>query len=200
MKKTKYSKNNINNQAEEKPKQNILKNKALWGLIIIVLMFGSVISFGFFNKNNNATNTNKVEYNGYTFTNNGKGWITDYKGQQVAFGYTPNEVTDINLEKLTFGNKFEYIIFKPGEFDENNYEVNRLRSLLALNGIKVYPACIEEKNCGNLPVNACNENAIYLKLGNETKGYWDTCYILESKSEDMLKLIDRFIYNVYGIA
>lgn len=199
MKKIKYSKNAVSFGREVEAKQSILKNKRFWGVIIILIMLGSVLAFGFFNVDNSDVSSKKVEYNGYKFINKGQGWITTYNGQEVAFAFKPDEIVDIKIENFGFGFNNGYIAFKPGEFSENSYEVNRLKGLLSLKGINVFAACVEEEGCGNLPITGCAENVIYLKLGNESSGYWDTCYILETKPDDAFRIIDRFIYNVYGI-
>ncbi len=204
MKKKKYSKvaaglASKNEAGSLHLRSNFLKNKAFWGLLIIILMFGSVISFSFFYRDTDEQGGNKAEYRGYIFVNNGEGWVTEFNGQQVAFEYNPREVEDINMEKFGFGFTEGNIAFDPGEFKSNSYEIGRLRALLSLKGISVFPACIKEEGCEDIPIVKCEERIIFLKLGNETKGYWDTCFVLEAKSSDILKAIDRFIYDVYGI-
>ena len=200
VKKKKYSKNIVSINETNQKKEGILKNKGFWGLIIIFLMLGSVLSLSFFYKGDDQM-TDKVEYNGYVFVNNGNGWTTNFQGQEVAFEYLPKDLEDIQVEKpnlIISGSQYS-IGFIPGEYSEESYEVLRLKSLLVLKGINAFPGCLKEENCGNLPLVKCNDNTIILKSGNETKGYYDNCYIIEGDNEGMLKAINKFIYLAYGI-
>ena len=199
MKKKKYSKEAANSSNQVIQSRNIFKNKGLWGLFFIILMIGSVLSLGFFNSDNNE-GANKMEYNGYLFVNNGQGWITNIQGQQVAFEYLHNELQDTKAENLKINNNEIFLAYLPEEFNENSYEIMRLKGLLSIKGISAFPACLQDEGCGDLPIKQCGENTIIIKAGEQNKGYFNgKCYVLEGKNNDLIKIMNKFIYKIYGI-
>ena len=66
MKKRKFSKDSINKP--ELKKNNLLRNKGFWGLLIIVVMVGSIFAFSAFYSSEQNTE-NILEYNGYKLIN-----------------------------------------------------------------------------------------------------------------------------------
>ena len=197
MKKKKYSKDGasitqVNNE------NKLLKNKSFWGLIVIVIMISSVFAFSAFNTNNGD---NSLEYKNYKFFNRGKGWETKLNGQDVSFLYNPKEVENIPVLGSNINSNEIYLVVDSQELSEYGYEVNRINSFLNLKGIRTYNACLNEQHCGDLPVVNCDKgNVLILRTGNKSSIYNEEgCIVIEGESSDYMKVVDRFIYEIYGI-
>ncbi len=198
MKKKKYSKESIsNNYLENKKKRKFMP---IIVIIIIFLMVGSTVFVAFLDEE--PENNNIIEYNNYKFQKGQQGYTIDYSGIKIGFEYLPNEVKDIMIENTETLGKDTYILFDPDELKEDSLEINRLRSLLSVKKISAFPACIKTNGCSNIPVITCKEakNYLFIKFKNETKiTKEDGCIVMETKDQDSFRIIERFIYNLYGI-
>ena len=199
MKKKKYTKNFLENEPVNKKKKT--KTGPIMVLIIIVLMVGSTLYLSLSNTDK-FDNTNIIEYNNYKFQREQQGYSLKYNDIKIGFEYLPEEIknipilTDIELDKET------YILFDPEELKEDSLEINRLIALLYVKNIRAYPACIKEKGCGNIPIINCKtaKNYLFITFKNETKiTREDGCIILQTNQAEIFRVIDRFVYNIYGI-
>lgn len=198
MKKKKYSRDLANNSIKLNKKQSIFKNKGFWGLIVIIIMVGSVLSFSAFYSDNGQKQ--KVKYNDYTFVNNNGGWVTKLNGQDASFYYLPSEVQDINSD-FTIRNNEMYYVLKSENLSEYGNEVSRLKTFLNFKNIGVFRGCFSDEDCGDYPVVDCNNgNVITLNIG-ENNIFTDEkgCINIIGHSEDYMMVVDRFIYNLYGL-
>ena len=202
MKKRKYSKELVKNlnQSSDK-KQSVFKNKSLWGLFIIVVMIGSVFAFSaFYSVQDN--NDNRIEYKGYVFINKGNGWETSFNGQVVSFLYSPLDVEDIPVLGININSNEVYFVIESLDIDENGYEIGRLKAFLGLKGINSYFGCLNEDNCGDYPIVNCNSNNVIIFRTSEKNSIYraeNGCNIIEGKNTEYMKVIDRFIYGIYGL-
>lgn len=197
MKKKKYSKENIVNTDIAKS-SSLFKNKSLYGLMIIVVMIGSVFAFSAFYSSDNS---NVLEYNNYKFVNRGNGWETKINDQDVSFLYNPGDVKDIPYFNLNFLENDAYIVVDTESLSEYGYEVSRIRDFLRLKKINTYFGCLNQENCKeDYPIVECGkENVIILKEGTNRIYNENNCLVIEGESSDYIKVVDRFIYGIFSI-
>lgn len=206
MKKKKYSKNNIQEVQNNKPKQSFFHDKRKTSLAIgsgiIFLMIFSVVGYSFIGDDQNQ-NPKEEDYNGYKFSNYQGGWSANINGRQIVFENNPKDLENIkfSLGLTTIKDKI-YILMDPEENKQSDEEIQRLKALLLTARQNVYTACTKEEKCDDLPIIDCmNPNTvIYLKLGPILKGYKDeNCIVLEAPKDSQNKIIERFYYKISGV-
>lgn len=203
MKKKKYSKTLVeaSSISTETKSNSLLKNKGFWGLVIIIVMIGSVFSFSLF-YSGTGSESNTLEYNNYKFVNRGKGWETKLNGQDVSFYYSPNDVMDIPFYNVNLDSSEIYFVMGDSDISEYGYEISRLKSFLAMKGIKSYVGCFTEDNCGDYPIVNCSKNKVLVLKTSERNSIYtdgDGCVVIEGKTTEYIKSVDRFIYALYGV-
>ena len=201
MKRKKYSKNNVIINLDSSIKgKSLFKNKGFWGLIIVVIMIGSVISFSAYYSDNNS-NQNQIEYNVYKFVNRGNGWETVFNGQVASFFYSPQEVQDITVNNINLNTNEVYFVIESKDINEYSYEINRIKSFLTLKGINSYVGCLDKENCGDYPLVNCLDNKVIIFRTSEKNLIYneEECVIIEGQTTDYMLVVDRFIYYLYGV-
>lgn len=211
MRKKKFSKDRaqkVNTEIKQAKKIN-KKMLIIVGFILFTMVF-SAIAISFFNRGNSGPTVEKIEYNGFKFRNINNIWSSTINGIQYNFEYSPADVKDIksiDLKIQDFNRKI-YLLFDPGEFNENSKELLRLRIFLLGLNPSVNLACIKEDDCGDLPIINCDAESesdpgadfVYLKIGENTQIYKEgICVVLESKKGMEVAVINRFMYNLFGV-
>ncbi len=164
-------------------------------LLMIFSIFGVVISsFG-----NSTDNTQKIDYNGYSFVFDGNIWFTFKDKQKIEFNFDPRELDSFDIGKLNslvYGNNKIYISFNPEENLEN--EANKLRSILSIITQKqVFLSCYEDnKGCEELPLKTCEDSregvlVIIIKNGEFNIEEDSGCIGIIGESLDFYKIIDK---------
>ena len=204
MKKRKLSKNRDIGTTEE-VKASFFNKKNIGLFVVGGLVFLMIFSiFAISLDNGTSSNTNKFEYNGYSFIQNNNGlWDTNINGANYQFEYNPEDVENIqsiDLRNINFQNKV-YIIFNPDEFGENSQELLRIKQFFYSRGVASVLSCIKEQGCGDLPIADCSSgNNLYFKNGNNSKIYQDgNCLVLDAKPGEEPLIINRFIYGLLGV-
>lgn len=159
-----------------------------------------------------------VEYNGYTFVQNGSFWTTRLRVNDqlydIDFRYHPQEVVNIPVEG-TLGDHFQdevvYLTIDPT--DERTAE----NSYLALGAVEVasklttpfdrivVPACTvnETQSCVGRPIVTCDSNVsvVYMKLANDTRIILDdNCVTIQGSGENFVKAAELAVFRWLGIA
>ena len=142
------------------------RNQFLIGTIMIFIMMLSV--FGIAMSSVGKQETDKVNYNGFEFTNQNNLWILQFENLDFWFKYNPNEIEieDINAseEFNLFENYYNQVLYVYSEDREAELEVYR-----NLNQVveRIQPACLEQENCeGNFPLVNCEKNSIIIQENN----------------------------------
>jgi len=173
-------------------------NQLLIGLIFIFLMVLSTFGYSLSSGDEEAQGSENIEYNGYKFTKNNDYWLMDIQGMQFAFHYNPKEVNLIpgNVSYLnSYMGKPLYIQSENGDASSEIYmNLNQIAQ-------RIQYACINGSNCtGDYPTKDCDSNFIIIKEDNITGIEQDNgCVFLQGPEEDMLKIVDEFLFKIMGI-
>lgn len=188
------------------------KERKKWGLIVflVFIMIGTSFSFVFFGF---SPVSEKIKYNGYTFTfiSSQNIWIAKINGRQAAFNFVPMDVANINIS-----GEIAAMLRDKVEIDVT-YDINstfaqpialvqhQLGLVLAQYNIFVRKG-FTLNNTFNLPIITCkdatlNTPVIYFKYSNTTQAHVDgNCIIAEAATDaDIIKIKDRLLYGVLGV-
>ena len=157
----------------------------------------------------------RVIYNYYEFNQKAGHWYFEWQSENTIYNiplrYNPKEVEDVPIEGTlneSFNRPEIYITFNP---DDANYTVLALAagelSLNMVRALKVKPVASCTINstdaCTDQPIVTCenkNKSVILLRdkgsPGILLKG---NCVVLLGKNLDLIKSIDRLLYQWYGI-
>ena len=176
--------------------------KAQWmSLVIIFLMASSTLGYIGFTSDSEQIQDG-VEYNGQEFLSTSDNrWVTVINNVQFIFDYSPEELNDILIPELNFGNKV-YIIFDHNETNSYlDYNVQKLSYTLQATNRAVINACDKEEGCPeNAPIKDCTEDAVYLKITEENKVYNEgKCIVVEGDNEGITKSIDKIDIKLVGL-
>ena len=190
----------ITSRHDEEKKQR--RTRLVLGFFLIFIMLFSTLGYAFSYISNQATqNTQTAEtinYNGFQFTNQNGFWISSVNGNSFILRNNPNEVPEI-ISKLngisSYKNKPLYI------FSESIEAESEIRTNMAIFSERIQNACIEGASCeGNFPIKNCNDNLIIIKKGEqESVTQENNCVYIIGKQENLGKLADRFLLNIFGI-
>jgi len=178
--------------------------KAQWmSLFIIFLMASSTIGFIGITSNSEEPQTGKsIKYNGQKFSSTlDNRWVTIIDGVQFIFDYSPEELNDLAVPELNFGNKV-YIIFDHNKTNSYlNYNVQKLSYTLQATNRAVINVCDKEEGCPeNAPIKDCTEDVVYLKITEENKVYNEgKCIVVEGDNEGITKSIDKIDIKLVGL-
>ncbi|MBI4146551.1 hypothetical protein HY489_04400 [Candidatus Woesearchaeota archaeon] len=155
-----------------------------------------------------------VEYNYYIFTQIEGLWETTVKerGQEytATFRFNPTEVENlpVNGNKTGFRKPPIYLTFDPDASKDQFKYLALATTELSLHLIRglnqsVEAACTknETQACADRPIINCKSNAsvIYLLPKAPAQITLDNCITLSGEGIDLLKSVDRLLYQLYGI-
>ena len=184
--------------------------KRRWGLILflVVIMVGTSFSFVFYGF---APTTQKVKYNGISFSSGNQIWTAKIKGQEAAFSFLPADVQDISVKndfsKILSG---KYEIDTTSEVNSTNKEYIALAEHqmgLTLGSYNIYLSKgFTSNNSFNLPIISCSSATqytpvIYFRHSNSTSiSVQDNCVIAEASSDtEFIRVKDRLLYGILGV-
>jgi hypothetical protein len=154
-------------------------------------------------------------YNGFIFIKRDNLWHTEWQRGDLLynlhFHYSPAHVDQISVTGSLNENQDTskvYVTFNP--LEENISLIGLAASELSLNlvkglGTKITPACTknETPGCHDRPIITCdntNESVFYVKTGKETGIFLDgNCVVIQGSGNDLLKAVDKTLYDFYGI-
>jgi hypothetical protein len=186
----------VSKKQEDKKRK---RNQLAVGGVLILIMFMSVLGYSIGKDQNNSNE--KVTYNGFNFIKEDNLWILNKDNFKFYFQYNPNEVEKISttlklLDKYT--DKPLYVYSANSETEAEIY-----RNLFYYNKIvqRIQNACPEGEKCSSeLPIKTCSDNFIIIKESNSSSVKQDNnCVFIEGKSEDLIKIIDSFLFKITGV-
>ena len=155
----------------------------------------------------------------YSFVKFDNLWYTQFKSPKgsrlynVQFRFSPKEVEDIAIHgKLnssifdnatsyyaTFdpkGNDFSHVALAVGDFNQHMTNIFFKQPIAACDKNGTF-------DCKNRPIITCDntqELVLYVKESNKSDVYYDNnCIVVEGKGFDLVKEIDRVLYDFYEI-
>lgn len=179
----------------EREKGTKRKQIIIGGSLAFLMIFG-VLGFalqGGRGDNNNGS-SNSTIYNGFEFKYIDGFWIID----NFAFRYNPQQVPDIGfgLKDKTFYQGFPAYIYSENDEAETEARVN-----LRLIAQRVQNACIESEECSeDFPIKTCEDNLIIIRENNISLiRQENSCVYIEGPKEELVELIDQFLFKILGI-
>ncbi len=194
-------------QHEKKQK----RNQIIIGVILVVVMFGSVFGIITMNVDNSEPSGNVVEYNDYEFINQGTMWYLTIGERDFAFQYNPYQVQEefnITIKDLKLLNQYAGMPLYINSQENINIEGEIAR---IFNGVslRIQRACLNQENqsiidnCDiNLPLKDCSDNFIIVRTSQDGKNkifQENNCVFIEGKQENLIKLADEYLFQVIGI-
>lgn len=171
------------------------RNQIIVGIALVFLMVLSVLGFALQGGTGNQEE-DKIVYNGLEFRYIDGFWRIG----NFAFKYNPEQVPEIGfgLKGFTFYQRLPVYIYS-----ENNGAEIEIRMNLELIAERVQRACIDEQGieCSEeLPVKTCEDNFIIIKEGNVSSiRQENNCVYIEGSEQELLKLVDQFLFKILGI-
>lgn len=160
-----------------------------------------------------------VYKNAYSFVNLDKLWytqLTSPKGTKVyslALRYSPRDLKDIIIEGdldskffdsqnefyVTFnplGKSLPYVALAVADFDTHMSKVFEKNPISACDRN-------ETESCKVRPIVTCSDSdklVLYIKEADKFRTYFsNNCIVVEGSELDLVKGVDRILYNLYGI-
>ncbi len=182
---------------EKKKKQKRIQ--IIFGIILVGLMILSTAGYAFtnFKSKEELEKNEKIIYNGKEFIKYPQAWVLE-ENPRIVLANSPKEVP----QELFFVNTFEhyedvplYLEEKSGIPDYLIYENFRNTAL------RIQKACFKEPCSGDFPIKNCTNNFIILEI-NETLQeirQEQGCVFIKGPQENMSKIIDSFVLEVFKI-
>lgn len=216
-------------EIKEDPKANSKSNLNFFIVIgVIIILFAAIFAIRIFLKPEKMTieemivktlqgDTNpetNYMYDGYVFVKVEPLWYTQWQVEDTLFNiplhYGPLELEDIKAEgelDERFNTGHYYITFDPygDDFAHVAVAAGEIgRNLVEGLGAKISSACYKNHSvCEGKPIITCdntNESVIYIKEADDAKIVMDgNCLVLQGEGEELLKVVDRVILQLYGI-
>ena len=160
---------------------------------------------------------NNYMYNGFSFVKFDGLWFTQIEKDgyiiDVTLRFGPKDVEDVPILidlSLIDAEKYPEIYMTINPFTNDPTYQTLAAAELSLNlvnamGINPIAACTKQDNnaCLNRDIINCSYDfapIIYLQENDEYGVYQNnTCYVVQGQGFNLLKSVDRFIYNMYGI-
>lgn len=184
-------------QSEENRKK---RNGLILGGILIFIMLFSVLGYSFLGGGKQES-SQKIIYNGFEFEEQNGFWNTYLDKFIFTFKYNPKQIDVINA-KL---NHLEEYLGKPLyiSLENNEAQMEIYRNLFYQNKIvqRMQSACLMGEKCDEeMPIKNCEENFIIIKEGEVGQlKQEENCVFIEGRREDLIKIVDEFLFNLIGV-
>lgn len=176
------------------------KNARIIGILLIIIMFGSVFGIVVNHFTGTGTGGQKEKYNGYEFTEQDGTWSLEAKGKIFYFSYLPTQTPSVSalLKPIeNYQNKPLYII---SEDYPSEVEIYRNFNLIAQ---RMQTACLSVENCtGDYPIKTCSDNLIIIEDSSESSPeiiQSDNCVYIRGPKAELLKLTDEFLFQIIEV-
>ncbi|MCR4327159.1 MAG: hypothetical protein NUV46_01090 [Nanoarchaeota archaeon] len=177
------------------------RNQLILAGVLIVVMFGSV--FGIVvNSFGGGVEGSTITYNGFIFLNENGFYSTQVGNYRYYFSNNPKDIgslqSNVFLEK-SLPDYFQESVYISSQ-DYNSF--SEIEGNLYQYALKIEEACKEGDVCYNelLPKKTCLDNMIIIKVAEENRIYEESnCVYIEGKEKDLLKMTDKFLFNIIGI-
>ncbi|MAG78925.1 hypothetical protein CMI40_00940 [Candidatus Pacearchaeota archaeon] len=177
-------------------KNKRIKQYTVGGILIFIMLF-STLGFAFMG--NTDTNTKKVIYNNLEFINLNNLWILNNGGIEFVFKYNPRQIDFEEINGLKYIENYygKPLYIYPGS-RETELEISRNFYQIVQ---RIQPACLRYMDCDeNIPEKTCRDNLIIIEENiNKKIIQEDNCVIIMGPRENLTKIIDEFLFNIFNI-
>ncbi len=185
----------ILSKSEQEKKRK--RNSIIIGLILMIVMFGSVFGVVVGSFGQNFSKKNKTEYNGYEFLNENGLWKVSIGEINFIFKYFPTETKDITNILKNVNNYYNKPLYVSSEDLDSEIEVYRNLQQIAS---RIQSACFSKEECeGDFPIKTCSDNFIIIEEGIEEIIQVENCVYIKGEKQELSKLTDSFLYNILGV-
>jgi len=179
--------------------------QVILGVILAVVITLSTIGYSFdVSERKSSGDSESIIYNEFEFIKEESFWTTFMGNQRFYFSYNPNEAktgddAEITKTLTDYSSKPLYI---SSESPEAEYEIYRNLDRFILR--RQY-ACLNSsgKKCDkNYPVKTCDDDFIIIEKrnsGNNEIRQEQNCIFISGKEEELVKLADRFLFEILEI-
>ncbi len=183
-------------KAEQERKRK--RNQIIVGLILVAVMIFSTLGYAFMGEEKqNTDNSNKVNYNGFTFENQNGLWFLTIGASQFSFKYNPEEVEKADSELKTLDNYIEKPLYIFSENKEAEYEIYRNLDQIVLR--RQY-ACLDNNCSENFPVKNCTDNFIIIEKSDFNEIKQDqNCVFIRGHDENLTGMTDAALFKMIGV-
>lgn len=184
---------------QDTEKKNKRKQLLVGGILIFIMLI-STLGYSFSRFAGGGSNSEQMNYRGYTFAKQNGLWNTQLNGLAFSFSSNPNEIINENSNvSLTLNNYQGQPLYVSSENPDAEYEIYRnLDSLI----LRRQSACLEGEKCSNkdFPVKTCDDNFIIIREANNTKiSQKKNCVFIEGEREKLVNITDGFLFKIIGI-
>jgi hypothetical protein len=187
----------------EKDKKSKRNSLIIGVVLIIIMVFGTAgLALTWGSRGEENEDSDIVEFKGITFFKRGGSWAFQINEQVFLTRYNPQEVENITVPGFqtlsNYQNKPLYIV---ADAIEPKTEIGtNLNSFV----LRVREACLSEDCEKDFPVKNCDtDNIIVIQepLENETEKFFqeENCVFIIAGYENQTKMVDAFIYHIFGI-
>ena len=173
------------------------RNKIIVSVILILVMFFSVVGYGFYGQTKNS-DEDKIEYNGFEFIKNNNFWFVEVEDFVFRFVYNPNEVNEIASDLKYLDNYQDKPLYIYSENVESEIEISaNLQQIVQ----RIQYACLNKEECeGDFPIKTCEDNFIIIqKSENNEIIQEDNCVFIKGEEDKLLELSDDFLFYILNI-
>lgn len=173
------------------------RNSLIIGLILIIVMFGSVFGIIVGSLGGDSSGKNKREYNGYEFSNENNFWKTSIGELEFVFQYFPSQTKNITSPLKNVNNYYNKPLYVYSEDANSEIEIYRNFQQIAS---RMQRACFSAENCtGDFPIKTCSDNFVIILEGEEEITQVENCVYIKGEKEKLLEFTDSFLYNIFGV-
>ena len=185
----------IVSKSEQEKKRK--RHSMIIGIILIIVMFGSVFGIVLNSFGGDSSGKNKIEYNGYKFLNENGLWRVSVGETNFIFRYFPTQTNNITTNLKNVNNYYNRPLYVFSEDLESEAEVYRNLQQIAS---RMQSACFNNETCkGDFPIKTCADNFIIIKNGTEEITQIENCVYIIGEKQELSKLTDSFLYDILDI-
>ena len=182
------------------------RNSLIIGIILIIVMFGSVFGIVVGSLGQNSSGKNKIKYGEYEFINENGFWKTSMGELEFVFQYSPVQTKNITIPLNNINNYYNKSLYVSSEDANSEIEIYRNFQQIAS---RMQRACFSSENCtGDFPLKTCSDNFIIIQEGEEEGSLEsslgeitqdENCVYIKGEKQKLLELTDSFLYDIFGI-
>ncbi len=175
------------------------KNQLIVGFVLIFIMFFSVLGYALGGKSSDENNSDKINYNGYDFTEQNGFWTLNIGDFNFIFRYNPEQVEKSYALVNPLNNYYQKPLYVSSENIEAESEIYvNLRQVV----LRMQSACLDGEECRgeNMAVKTCGDNFIIIREGNVSNIIQEeNCVFIEGAQENLTRLTDEFLFKILGV-
>ena len=182
------------------------RNKIILGVILIIIMFGSIGGYSFLSQptEDQTEPENEVIYNGVSFIRTANDFWTFNQGDyQFITAYNPEETVNISVPSSINLQEFSG---RPLYYNGDTRTISEVYSVLQYFTTRVQEVCLENEECTkDLPTKSCNEDSLIIVKeipdieGESSVIKEGKCIIIQAPYGELLKSADALLFRLLEI-